>query len=60
MLLCARAVGLNASISEAVARIVKYHRKIHYPEDHPVYEKQYRQFLALYDDLKERFRIALM
>lgn len=60
MLLCAQALGINASISEAVARIVKYQREIHYPEDHPVYEKQYRQFLALYDDLKERFSIALM
>jgi xylulokinase len=60
MLICAQALGLNASISEAVDRIVKYQREVNYPEGHPVYEKQYRQFLALYDDLKKRFRSALL
>jgi xylulokinase len=58
MLVCAQALGLIGSIPEAVGRIVNFNQEIHYPEGHEVYEKQYSQFLALYDNLKERFQIA--
>ena len=58
MLICAQALGLIGSIPEAVGRIVTFNQEIHHPEGHDVYEKQYRQFLALYDNLKERFQIA--
>jgi xylulokinase len=58
MLICAQALGLIGSIPQAVERIVNFSQEIHYPEGHAVYEKQYRQFLALYDSLKERFQIA--
>jgi xylulokinase len=58
MLLCARALGLFRSIEEAAGRIVSYERKVHYPEANPVYERQYRLFLQLYEDLKFRYQDA--
>jgi len=58
MLLCARALNLFDSIEEAAGRIVRYDREVHYPEANPVYERQYRLFLQLYDDLKDRYRQA--
>ena len=58
MLLCARALGLIDSIPEHAAANIEYSREIHYTEPREVYEKQYTQFLALYEDLKERFRAA--
>ena len=58
MLICAQALGLIRSIPEAVGDIVKFNNEIHYPEGLEVYEKQYREFLALYDNLKDRFQVA--
>jgi xylulokinase len=58
MLVCSRALGLISSIPETVESISSYDREVHFPEPHGVYEKQYRQFLALYDDLKTRFKRA--
>jgi xylulokinase len=58
MLLCARALGMFDSIEEAAGKIVSYDREVHYPEVNPVYERQYRLFLRLYEDLKPRFREA--
>lgn len=58
MLLCARALGLFDSIEEAAGRIVSYEREVHCPEADPVYERQYRLFLQLYEDLKPRYRQA--
>lgn len=58
MLLCAKGLGLIDSIPETAARVVKSQSLIHYPEESPVYEKQYHQYLNLYGDLKDRFRIA--
>jgi xylulokinase len=55
MLICARALGLISSIPDEVERIITYEREVHFPAAHPVYEKLYEQFLALYGDLEERF-----
>ncbi|MBN2553193.1 MAG: hypothetical protein JXB06_10510, partial [Spirochaetales bacterium] len=58
MLICAHSLGMISSIPQAVVRLKAYDREVHYPGPDPVYEKQYRQFLALYGDLEERFKLA--
>lgn len=58
MLICARALGLISSIPETVEKINTYDREIHFPGPHREYEKQYEQFLSLYEDLKDRFKQA--
>ena len=58
MLICSKALGLSSSIPEAVEKISTYDREVHFPDPHTTYEKQYKQFLALYADLKDRFKMA--
>jgi len=58
MLICSRALGLIPSIPKAVEKISIYDREVHFPHPHDTYEKQYQQFLALYADLKDRFKMA--
>jgi xylulokinase len=60
MLLCARALGMFDSIEQAAARIVRFDREVHFPQPDPVYERQYRLFLQLYEDLKASYRQALV
>ena len=55
MLICSKALGLISSIPEAITKTSTYDREIYFPDTHPEYEKQYKQFLDLYDDLKLRF-----
>jgi hypothetical protein len=55
MLICSKALGLISSIPEAITKTSTYDREIYFPDAHPEYEKQYKQFLDLYDDLKLRF-----
>lgn len=56
MLICSSALGLISSIPETVEKINTYDREVHFPDPPPAYEKQYEKFLALYGDLKERFK----
>jgi xylulokinase len=58
MLICARALGSIPSIPEAVIKICAYDRQFYHAHPHAQYEKQYEQFLDLYDNLRERFRQA--
>jgi len=55
MLICSKALGLISSIPDTVQKISAYDQEINFPGAHPVYEKQYKQFLQLYGDLKIRF-----
>jgi xylulokinase len=59
MLICSKALGLISSIPEAVGKVCTYDREINFPDAHSEYEKQYKQFLALYDDLKIRFQSSV-
>ena len=58
MLTCRQALNENESLEEIVSRIVTCKQKIHYPETHDVYEKQYATFLSLYENLKETFKAS--
>jgi xylulokinase len=58
MLICSKALGLISSIPETVKKISDYDQDINFPDAIPEYEKQYKQFLRLYDDLKIRFSAA--
>jgi xylulokinase len=58
MLLCARGLGIIDTIEEKASRIVTYENEVYYPETDPVYERQYRLFLQLYEDLKTRYHQA--
>jgi hypothetical protein len=45
----------TAGVVAVCADIRRYDRKLHFPDPHPEYEKQYERFLNLYQDLEERF-----
>ncbi len=58
MILCQRALQPKTSVEDTVNAIAKFDQKIHYPEPHEVYEKQYTTFLVLYQNLKETFKMS--
>ena len=58
MMLCQHALQPETSIDDTVSTIAKFDRKIHYPEAHDVYEKQYGTFLSLYANLKNTFKAS--
>jgi xylulokinase len=55
MLVCSRALGLISSIPPTAGELCNYDREVHFPEPHREYERQYKRFLGLYEDLKSRF-----
>jgi len=57
MILCRHALQPDISVEDTVNAIAKFDQKIHYPEPHEVYEKQYEIFLTLYENLKETFSL---
>ena len=57
-LIALKALDPGYDLEMAVQEMVTYERRIHYPEPDPVYEKQYRLFLGLYQDLAARFQEA--
>lgn len=56
MVLCQHALQPPSSIEDTMNNITKFAQKIHYPEPHEVYEKQYEIFLSLYENLKGTFK----
>ncbi len=58
ILMAGKAIGLYADYAEAVQRMVAVDQVISYPDGSPVYEKQYRTFLDLYQHLKPVYRQA--
>jgi xylulokinase len=58
ILMARKAIGLYSDYAEAVQRMVAVDQVISYPEGSPVYEKQYRTFLDLYQHLKPAYRQA--
>lgn len=58
-LLCGKALGLYPSLGEAVAKMVTTEKRVSYEGGTEVYEKQYRIFLELYDQLEGTFRRSL-
>lgn len=58
ILMAGKAIGLHADYAAAVQRMVAVDQVIAYPEGSAVYEKQYRTFLDLYQQLKPVYRQA--
>jgi xylulokinase len=59
MLLCGKALGVYSSINDAVSKMVTTDKRISYETIAPIYEKQYRIFLDLYQQLKGTFRQSI-
>jgi xylulokinase len=59
MLLCRHALQPEKSIDELAGDIVTFDQKIHYPEPHETYERQYALFLELYEQLQGTFKKAV-
>jgi xylulokinase len=59
MLLCGKALGVYSSINDAVSKMVTTDKRISYETIAPIYEKQYRIFLDLYQQLKGSFRQSI-
>jgi xylulokinase len=55
-LLCGQALGLYPSLEEASARMVTTDRRVEYANGTDIYERQYRIFLELYEQLKGTFK----
>ncbi|NTU79878.1 MAG: xylulokinase [Chloroflexales bacterium] len=55
-LLCGKALGLYPSLEEASARMVTTDRRVAYVDGTDTYERQYRIFLELYEQLKGTFK----
>jgi xylulokinase len=56
ILLCGKALGIYSSYEEAVARMVTTDKSVSYSAGTPIYEKQYKIFLDLYENLKGTYR----
>jgi xylulokinase len=58
IILCGKALDIYPSVEEAVEDMVISDHEICYEKPEPVYEKQYRLFLDLYNHLSEAFKKA--
>ena len=58
ILLCGKALGIYPSLEEASARMVTTDTCVDYQQETDTYERQYRIFLELYEQLKGTFRHA--
>lgn len=55
IMLCAKALGLITSYSQAAETMIKKDRQVYYPEGSKAYELKYPLFLDLYRSLKPNF-----
>lgn len=60
MLIAGKAIGFYSSIEDKVKDIIKYERQINHPQKNELYEKQYKIFLQLYEQLKDSFKENLV
>jgi xylulokinase len=56
MLIAGKAIGLYPSIEDKVNEIIQFDREINYSETNEIYEKQYKVFLQIYQQLKDSFK----